>query len=625
MVELKEGATAQASRLKSAASSGLARWVALTVFFSVAAIVQTWPLLLHITDRIEDSHSFPFDTYAFIWSLWWVKYAIVDLVTNPFHTDLLFFPQGTDLYLHTLPVVNGLLSIPLQVTTGNLYFSWNVLALLFFVLSGLAMYALALRVTGSSLAALIAGYIFAFTPYILMQFNSRWHISTTWPIPLFALFIIRFGETSSWRNAALAGVLWTILTYNNLEFAMDAGLFLAIFAVYWAFIHLLERHRDRLIGLGRGLAVVAVVWVVLSSPLLLPALLSVNSGDYPMPADDEYYSADLLAFVTPSPLWGPGTEGYGGFHLFPVQEIGSLDGTLFLGFVPLLLAALGVLTFKDRGRQFVFWLLVFLLFWILTLGPYLYIDGDKNLSFLGISSIPLPYKIYDHLPVVGERRVPTRLIVFGILGLSVLAGMGSAVLLSWCKRYSAQLAPLAAVVVMSLVALEYWNPPVHLSELDPPPVFEQIRDEPGDFTVLHAPWGRMTGGGAHGSFLGGTIASYYQSIHHRPTFGGFVSRAKQSDLLWVNQEPVLRYLACPSCAGLPSEDEMRPDFVQAVFSQYRLKYVVVHRNTPHGFHIYETEETLNAVEAYLRDVAGMRSIYEDPDLTVYQNTHLRSN
>ncbi len=146
--------------IKSLPTGDFARWAGLSLLFLAVAVVQTWPLLINITDSIADSKNAPLpDTYAFLWNLSWVKQAIVDLQTNPYETDYIFFPDGEHLYLHPLAFVNGVLSIPLQVTTGNLIFSWNVLALLFFVFSGLATYAIAYRITRNNLASILAGFI----------------------------------------------------------------------------------------------------------------------------------------------------------------------------------------------------------------------------------------------------------------------------------------------------------------------------------------------------------------------------------------------------------------------------------------------------------------------------------
>ncbi len=95
--------------------------------------------------------------------------------------------------------------------------------------------------------------------------------------------------------------------------------------------------------------------------------------------------------------------------------------------------------------------------------------------------------------------------------------------------------------------------------------------------------------------------------------------------MWITEEPVIRYFVCPTCDGFPFEDDADPDFAQAVFDKYRIKYVVVHRLSAHGaHHVYETEEALLAIETYLGTVVGMVPVYQDAKLTVYRNYQLET-
>jgi hypothetical protein len=596
------------SRLGRLIRSDYGRWSAVFLLFSVAAVVQTWPLVIHAADSIVIWENFPWDSWQFLWNLWWVKQALVEIHTNPFHTDLLYFPQGTDLYLHTLAVVIGVLSIPLQLATDNLILSWNVLALAFFVLSGLGMYALSYRITGNHWAALLSGYIFAFAPFTLMHFAGHWNISTTWPIPLFVLFLLRLHDSGRLREALAAGACWAILTYNNLEYGAWAGLFLA----YWSFVYLRQGQRGRLVALWRGVAVAAGAWLAMTAPLLIPASLAVHSGDYTLPGGDEYYSADLASFVTPSPLWGPGTAATS-----PAPNhvsTGGIENTVYLGIIPLLLASLALFSVRRTPHRVLFWTAVFLFFAILALGPYLYIGDTKTFSFFGASfSVPLPYQIYDELPLVSVGRVPSRMIVFGLVGLAVLAGTGLEVLMSWLREKYKKVVPLAALVVLSIVVLEYWNPPVYLYEPPTPAILEAIGDEQGDFAVLNVPWGRGNGGTWSGDFAGSWLADYHQSIHGKATIGGFISRSKQRDVDWVWERPGLRFLACAHCTEFFTEDDMNPDLVRQIFRQYRIKYVV---QKPGGYLGFEEHSS------YLTDVLGLRPIFTDPTLIVYRNQEI---
>lgn len=602
-------------------SGGFQRWSVATILFSVAAVVQTWPLVLHATDSIVDVPIIFNDSYHSLWNLWWIKHSLVDLQTNPLHTDFIFFPGGVDLHLAGLTFVNGALSIPLQLATGNLILSWNVVALASFVFSALGMYALSYRVTGNHSAALVSGYIFAFAPYVIMHFHGQWNLSTTWPIPLFALFLIRFLDSGRLREAAVAAIFWALLTYNSLEYGALAGLFLGVFLAYWSFTYLRQEDRERLSALWRGLAVTAGVWLIVTAPLLIPTLLWMSANDVSQPQNDEFYSSDLLAFVTPSPLWGPGTDPVIIQGSQPKQPAGSLENTVFLGFVPLLLAGLALFAIRRPPRRVMFWLVVFLFFSVFALGPYLYIGDTRTFSVLGASfSVPLPYQVYDQIPLLGAGRAPARLIVFGLVGLAVLAGIGLDFLTSWLRRRYRKIVGLAAtVVIASLVVLEFWNPPINLAQLETPAVFEEIRDEPGDFSVLHAPWGRSTGSATGGYGAGSALPDYYQTIHEKPSFGGYIARARAIDFSFpsLSQEPGLGYFVRPP--GDISAADQDSDEVRRVFREFRIKYIVLHRLTAKGTEMIVDEETFQVFDAYLRTVPGLVEIFSDASFTVFRN------
>jgi hypothetical protein len=587
-----------------------ARWAGLSLLFLAVAVVQTWPLLIHITNSIADSQSAPIpDTYAFLWDLSWVKQALVDLHTNPYETNYIVFPEGEHLYLHPLTLVNGVMSIPLQVATGNLIFSWNVLALLCFTFSGLATYAIGYRVTQNHLAAILAGFIFAFAPVVMMQFNGRWHISTTWPIPLMVLFTLRFLDNGRYREAAAAAVCWALLLYNNQEFALDAALFFALFFTYWSFVYFRRQQREQLISLWKGGAVIAAVWLVLAAPLVIPASIDARSGDYFLPAGDEDYSADLRSFIIPSPLWGPGTDPNGGV-VPPHQPGGTIENTLYLGGVPLLLATVALFSIKRAPHRVLLWLLLFSLFFILSLGPWLYVTPTTKVS------IPLPYQIYDQLPLFGDRRVPSRMLPFGMLGLAMVAAVGLDFLMAKMRHRHVLLGLAVGAVAIGLVGLEYWNPPVHTTRLQPPAILEQIRDEPGDFSVLDLPLGRRTGWGFNGHLTGAAIADYYQSVHKKHVFGGFIARTKERTLAWLREEPGLRRLAFIGEEPLP--DDLDRTTVRSVFNKYQIKYVVLHRIGPHGQPI-DQPAPLDKMDEYVRTVVGLTLVESGPELSVYRN------
>lgn len=475
-------------------------WAALLLAFVIAAVVQTWPLVRHADSRLMEAPQQPGDSWVFLWDLWWVKHAVLGL-TNPFHTDYLYYPQGTDLYLHALNFINGLLSIPLQLITGEVILSWSILSIVLLAVSGVGAFAVVRRLTRNNLAALFSGYAFAFAPPTLMHLQGgQWNLSSTWPIPLVVLSMLRFGETRRISDGALCAAAWSVLTYNWIEFGIDAALLLALFFLFSSTLDLRRGDRRALLRLWVGGAVIALVWLLLTSPLLIGGFASAYSDRVTLPTGGEFWSADLLAFVTPSPLWGPGVfaDGAGGSHLQP----GTILGTWYLGILPLVLSAAALLFWKRAPAAVLFWACAGLVFLVLSLGPALYVNGERQaLSLFGLN-LPLPYEVYDQLPVAGDRRIPARIAVFGIFAVAVLAGLGLDALMSHLRRRSGVIPPLIAAAALAFLVLEFWNPPVHLSPLAQTPAVRAIASEPGDFTVLSVPWGRATGHTAAGDSSG---------------------------------------------------------------------------------------------------------------------------
>ncbi len=75
--------------------SRLIHFVALGLY-SLLSLVVTYPLVLHLgSETLGPRHP---DRMQNMWNLWWVAVALLDRHTDPFHTDLLFYPRGADLY-----------------------------------------------------------------------------------------------------------------------------------------------------------------------------------------------------------------------------------------------------------------------------------------------------------------------------------------------------------------------------------------------------------------------------------------------------------------------------------------------------------------------------------------------
>jgi hypothetical protein len=174
------------------------------------------------------------------------------------------------------------------------------------------------------------------------------------------------------------------------------------------------------------------------------------------------------------------------------------------------------------------------------------------------------------------------------------------------------------VVVLGLVWLEYWNPPVYLTPLSTPAGLEMIRDDPGGFAVVDAPLCRRNGWTYAGDPTGGPLANYYQTIYEKASVGGYLSRDKDAEFDWFVHQPGLHFLAAGVHSAI-ADDDQNTALVRQVFAANKIKYVIVHKLQPDGgglFYIGELEIT--AMSNYTRDVIGMDQVYDDETLTVFR-------
>ena len=126
--------------------SGLVHLAALCGYL-LLTVVMTWPLATHLTTAIPGDG---FDGWQNYWNLWWVKVALVDKLTNPLITDMLYHPTGVSLYFHTLNPINGLSTLPVQLSAG-LIPAYNAVVFIAWVLSGYGVFLLTRWVLGVAL------------------------------------------------------------------------------------------------------------------------------------------------------------------------------------------------------------------------------------------------------------------------------------------------------------------------------------------------------------------------------------------------------------------------------------------------------------------------------------------
>ena len=370
-----------------------------------------WPLVRQPGSGLHDRSDSALNT----WIINWQAHILVRNPAALFNAPI-FYPLRNSLALSEIIWPGAPLAVPLLAASGNPLLVYNGLYLAGFVLAGLGAYLLALHLTHSRPAALLAGVIYAFSPHQFGHLSQIQLLSIGW-LPLIVLFLDRFWT----KGRALDGLLFALAAAAQ-----------ALSAFYYAFqvvlvVGLYVLCRLVSVPPRRSLPVLArtVGWSLLAGLLVLPFTLPyfqvrAELGLERSLAGTLAYAPPLTDYLLPR----PDHPLYGRF----MPKLAG--GGLFLGAVPVTLGAIGLYAGLARRRRsshpkaqgigLLFWGLLFLSAAVLSLGPQLKLTaGDPG-------GVYLPFRwLYLHVPGMTAIRAPGRFGVSVFLALAVLAAWGA--------------------------------------------------------------------------------------------------------------------------------------------------------------------------------------------------------
>jgi hypothetical protein len=474
--------------------------------FAVLTVLATWPLAAHFFSHVPGDPRDPGDYWAYYWDLWWVKHALLDLRQSPLHTSLLYHPDGTSLYFHSLLLAPSALMAPITAALGTTV-SYNALVWLSFVGSAFGVYLLVLFLSDGEAraAAFLAGTTYALSaPRLSRMMGHLDLLSTEW-LPFALLYALRTVRDGGPGNA-LALTAFTVLTALT-NWYLGASLVLAL--VLLVCERLLSAGLDEAVAAARRIAPPLLAAALLTSPAWGGMLGQAGAGGR-LPdslGDSLANSADVIGFVLPSsahPIWGHAVTAVRHRLFGPGENV--VENTVFLGFVPLVLAVLGWRDARSREARVFRW--VWVVFAVLSLGPHLHVAGYT----VGIAGhpLPMPYLVLYHLPYGQLAHGPARFILLAGLGQAVLAGFGVRRLLAGSEHATALLVLLLAAAVFETAAVPYPLAVVHH-----PAGYDHLPSSSGALLEVPIPdWPAQL-----------PQRMLYQTSHGWPVFGGYLSRS----------------------------------------------------------------------------------------------------
>lgn len=249
-----------------------------------------------------------------------------------------------------------------------------------------------------------------------------------------------------------------------------------------------------------------------------------------------------------------------------------------------------------------FWGACALLFFLLSLGPVLQINGVQiNLPFA------MPYRWIENLPVLNISRSPDRFDMPLTLCLAALAGFGTNVLLTkwWQRVQLTRRGAFIGVGVLGLILLELAPIPYPQLKADIPAWYYQLGEEQGDFSILELP--------PQDDFWHGAYRMYFQTAHGKHIFGGYISREYYHPFL----DSTPGYQDLTYVDGVGDMFDSGPDQWFSAFAQYNTRYIVLYKTrAPHRQDPpVDVTPSRDAIKMLLGDSAV--PYYEDDQLEVY--------
>ncbi len=456
-------------------------------FYTILAIIVTWPALVHLGDRVLGVY--PGDNFQFLWALWYTAHAIFDLHSSPFFDPDIYFPFGFSVFrnLGEVSPATILASIPLTRCVGEVA-TYNLLIIISFALTGFGTFLLARELRAGCPGALVAGIGVGFCAYHFAHATGHLSLASTQWIPFFFLYLERTLRKPTVRSAILLGLFYSLSALVSWYYAsllpIAAVLYLSLRFNYF-------KQPKRLVRLIKPGLVATACGCVLVLPFAVPYMLALKQGTMEMRSvqESQAFSASVADFFIPAmhhPLfgrwvtehWRSGANGVWG------------EWELYLGTLILPLAVLGIVRSKHR-RITAALIAMSAGAFVLALGPSLYfvhppsLRGAANLAPL--SHIPLPVLALKDIPPFSFLRGWARMGFFLQLAVSLLAAQGCTYLLDLMPRRHAAIRRAVALTVVSLAALDSMAVPFGMAPVAPRPVDRWLAAQPGKFAVMEYP------------------------------------------------------------------------------------------------------------------------------------------
>ncbi len=592
------------------------------IFFTVLTIILTWPVAWRFFSSVPSSGP---DTMQVI--------GVAGEKANLLSDQGLF--RGTVELVKKSEFNITALYAYFQLIFGRIV-GYNLLFFLSFILSGLGGYLLAFYFTKNKPASLLAGTIFAFSPFHIHNSLST-NVGTMhqeW-LPFFALYLFKFFEDLSPRHFFLTGFFLFLIGFTEHQMLAFTIIFILFFLIYKIITQPKTFLRPKLwVYIGISVLIFSGIFFFMFRSLFVIAGSENNFLD-PGFETTVKYSNDSLAIIIPPNFHSLWPKAFSGIRN-QFKRNSNSSFSVYAGYTTLLLSlfSIGGISYLKKKqiptRGMFFWLTVAIGFYILSLGPYLHYKGVLD------PPIKMPYYlVYQYLPFYKNIRTVGRFFIWSMVGFSLLAAWGSiflqnilqkAILKSKTKTENKEkngnskkkeetgwkkniLSIVLYSLLTSAVIVEFLAIPLKTDSLLHSPFYEKIGQDKENYSVLEVP------GSTSYNFASRDLV--WRSIHRKSTINHYdFARVNKKSNQFQRSTPIIRTLLYDIPEGNQDNDsdimkDSYYDIASEILNYYNIRWIILDKEHLKGNPEKNKPNMFYSAKTFVSNIIKCAEEYED--------------
>ena len=432
------------------------------ILFALLTLLMTYPTVLKMGSSVRDLGDPLFSSWVMAWN---VK-EITHLDFLSYFNANIFFPHKRTLAYSEFLLPQSLAALPALIVSKNPIFAYNFVLLLSFLTSGFGAYLLARYLTSSTFGGILAGIIYAFSPFMFHHLGHM-HIISAGGIPLALLFLHKFFLSEKYKHLLLFTLFFLLQVLANGYYA----LYLTLFVGLYILLYIVSRNKFKDLQFWMKMALFICIVLAVAGPFFRQYILLREEMGFVRQGISN--SAILTSFLAVAPM----NKIYGNLTSVFLKP----EAALFPGAIAFMLAAFGFVRCLRRNKKGMPLVRKYtIIYSMILLFSFLFTFGSKG-----------PYIIlFKYVPGFDGLRVASRFHIFVMLSIAVLAAFGIKSILSFFQNKK-KLTYFAALPLIMLILLEYLSIPISMETVpvkeNIPEVYKWLKAKKDDFSLLELP------------------------------------------------------------------------------------------------------------------------------------------